>query len=152
MPGFKNSFAENICGKCGATHSRKHYWCRDCNNQYARANRDKLNRNARARSKNPKDRLKSLLSASTVDRSLLDFDKLYKRLEEGGFRCEITGIPFSYEPRDPKAISIDRIDPNLPYSVDNIRIVCWWVNAAMGNWGLDKLRAMVDEWRINEEQ
>lgn len=36
-------------------------------------------------------------------------------------------------------LSIDRVDCTKGYTKDNIRLVCWWLNAAMGTWGLEFL-------------
>lgn len=94
----------------------------------------------------PEKRIKQLLRATTVDRSLLSYEFIWTRLESNGFKCEITGIPFNWESRSPTGLSIDRIDPALPYTPENIRLVCWWINAAMGNWGLDKLKELIKEW------
>lgn len=49
--------------------------------------------------------------------------------------CERTGIPFEYGLSDtawrtPWVPSIDRIDSEKGYTVDNVQIVCWMYNAA----------------------
>ncbi len=54
---------------------------------------------------------------------------------------------FNYEPRNPKAMSLDRINPSKPYTNDNVRFVCLWINLAMSNWGFDKLKEVIDDWR-----
>lgn len=136
-----------LCGKCGKEHTNRHYWCKDCFRQYDRARSKTKNSKIREKSKTPKARLKQLLSATTTDRSQLNFDILWKRLEEIGFKCEITGVNFEYEPRNPKSMSIDRIDCSKPYTHDNVRFVCLWINLAMSNWGLEKLKELVNDWR-----
>lgn len=62
-------------------------------------------------------------------------------------RCEITGIPFSFEivngtKRPPYMPSIDRIDSSLGYSYGNCRIVCLCVNLALNKWGDEVLERM----------
>jgi hypothetical protein len=94
----------------------------------------------------PERRLRNLLNANTVDRSALRYEDVWWRLVAGDFRCEITNIPFEWEPRSPRGLSIDRIDRSKPYTLSNIRLVCWWVNAAMGTWGLAELKRLITEW------
>lgn len=136
-----------LCGKCGKEHTNRHYWCRDCFREYDKSRRVSTNRKNRERSKSPEARLKQLLATNTADRSSLDFNTLWNRLESNGFKCEITGAEFNYEPRNPKAMSLDRINPSKPYTNDNVRFVCLWINLAMSNWGFDKLKEVIDDWR-----
>ena len=56
-------------------------------------------------------------------------------LERG--TCSVTGIPFDFSPHptmnhNPLGPSIDRIDSDKGYSPDNIRVVIWFVNCALG--------------------
>jgi len=51
--------------------------------------------------------------------------------------CEITGIPFDFEPhkiysKNPYSPSIDRIDSSKGYTKQNVRIVLWQVNLMRG--------------------
>jgi hypothetical protein len=99
---------------------------------------------------NPTRRLKRLLSATTTNRQELDFEWAWDHLVKLDFKCEITGIPFTWDVRGPTTLSIDRIDPTKGYTKDNVRFVCWWINAAMGNWGLTKLKEVLKEWNENK--
>jgi hypothetical protein len=59
--------------------------------------------------------------------------------------CELTGLPFDFVsrgcgPRAPFTPSIDRIIPSLGYVPSNVRVVCWAVNAALGDWGIEVAR------------
>jgi hypothetical protein len=60
--------------------------------------------------------------------------------------CEVSGLEFDLG--SPVVVwnspSIDRIEPALGYVPSNIRIVCFALNSAMGNWGLDKLLEITD--------
>lgn len=120
-------------------------YCRPCFRAYDRA-RYKLNPVKRDNS-NPRARLKLLLKTNFADRSELDFDWAWNKLEKQEFKCEITGHPFEWVGRSPYGLSMDRIDPNKGYTKDNVRLVCWWINAAMGRWGLEKLKGMIIEWQ-----
>jgi len=55
-------------------------------------------------------------------------------------KCELTGIPLRMADgtRDYDSISMDRVSPEAGYTIENIRIVCWAINAAAGTWGLNK--------------
>ena len=49
--------------------------------------------------------------------------------------CQLTGIPFSYElhsfRQNPKSPSLDKIDSSKGYTIENVRVVLWLVNAAL---------------------
>ena len=170
---FKTSFAEEeqtlLCYKCkeykpistfskSKTTSKKRLgcqcFCKSCMADYRKTIPKELRSEQGKRSyyklsSNPKTRLKRLLSASTSDRTELDFEWCWNRLEQNNFCCEITQHPFTWDTRSPTSLSIDRIDPLKGYTKDNIRFVCWWVNAAMGNWGLDTLINLIKEWNAD---
>jgi hypothetical protein len=56
-------------------------------------------------------------------------------LRSGG-RCEVSGIQFVLvKETHPYQPSIDRIDNDRPYTVDNVRLVCLIVNYSMNRWG-----------------
>lgn len=101
----------------------------------------------------PKNRLKQLLKVKSRggSRQNLDFEKCLARLENNGWRCEITGKAFHFDnPRHPLTMSIDRIDSSKPYTEDNIRFVCWWLNCAMGSHGLETLKENIKDWMGND--
>jgi hypothetical protein len=53
-------------------------------------------------------------------------------------RCEVSGLPFSFEvhgKRRPFAPSIDRISSDEGYTPANTRLVCYAVNVGMNCWG-----------------
>ena len=75
-----------------------------------------------------------------AERKHLDFslnrDLLRKRYESGV--CEITGIPFAYNPGEQwRRPSLDRIDNSRGYTEDNVRLVLFAVNSLLGSWGED---------------
>ena len=65
-------------------------------------------------------------------------------------RCELSGIPLKIAEgqRDYDSISIDRIVPEKGYTIDNVRIVCWAINAAAGTWGLEKALEIMKKIKI----
>lgn len=64
-------------------------------------------------------------------------DITHMAIRSGG-RCEVSGLPFSFEvhgKRKPFAPSIDRVDSSVGYTPENTRLVCYAVNVAMNCWG-----------------
>jgi len=63
-------------------------------------------------------------------------------------KCQITGTPFNLVGgRTWNSPSIDRIDPSKGYVPDNVRVVCHAMNAAMSDWGEDKVWEMLQNWQ-----
>ena len=75
--------------------------------------------------------------------------------------CQLTGLPFDLNPPKEKTMnlyapSVDRIDNNKGYAKDNIRVVLWAVNRAVGEDGdeamLPILKEMVKAIEKNAKQ
>jgi hypothetical protein len=69
--------------------------------------------------------------------------------------CELTGIPFDLSNADLKkrnwrSPSIDKIDPNGEYTVENCRMTIYGVNAMMNNWGVGPILEVADAIRRNQ--
>lgn len=67
-------------------------------------------------------------------------------LDSGG-QCSVTGMSFRMGNtkdgyRAPFAPSLDRINPKLGYTIDNVRLVCVVVNWALSDWGEGVFRTM----------
>lgn len=70
-----------------------------------------------------------------------DIEQLFARSKG---KCELTGIPFSFEKSGGRGVriwypSVDRINSLLGYTPDNVRLVCIAVNYAMNEFGEDVL-------------
>jgi len=63
-------------------------------------------------------------------------------------KCEMSGVPFrmAHGKQAFNSPSIDRICPEKGYVYQNIRVVCWAMNAALGSWGEEKLRLVMKAW------
>lgn len=72
--------------------------------------------------------------------------EIERRVQAG--RCEMTGLQFNFHSRGMawNSPSMDRINPKDGYVYKNIRIVCFAMNAALGNWGEETLRTVMDAW------
>ena len=66
-------------------------------------------------------------------------------IQEG--RCHWTGLEYSFEggTSNPLYCTIDRRDNARGYSLDNVSLVCWFVNCAKGAWPIEK---MISLWRF----
>jgi hypothetical protein len=64
------------------------------------------------------------------DGNELTVEWILNKLQTG--TCEVTSLPFTYSlnARNPWSPSLDRIDPNLGYTLDNTRVVLWIYNAS----------------------
>jgi hypothetical protein len=82
---------------------------------------------------------------------------LDRLLAAQGDRCALTGIPFE-EPvkgrNNPFVMSLDRIDSQGGYTQDNVRLVIFAMNAALGPWGEDVFRQVAAAYldRIEQQQ
>ncbi len=63
-------------------------------------------------------------------------------------KCEVSGYPLRLTAgkQDYNSPSLDRIVPSAGYVYSNIRVVCFAMNAAMGNWGSEKTREIMEYW------
>jgi hypothetical protein len=59
--------------------------------------------------------------------------------------CEMTGIPLNLDGgRTWDSPSLDRIDPNEGYLIENVRLVLLCMNVMMNNWGEEKVLQVVE--------
>lgn len=70
---------------------------------------------------------------------LFDLDEHESSIQariDAGF-CELTGYPFDLRggQRQFASPSLDRINPALGYVIGNVRVICFAMNSALGNWG-----------------
>ena len=101
------------------------------------ANRDKKRQQDRKSRSRPESRARILWAGARRrankkgDAFFLTVGRVESALIAGA--CERTGSRFDLSPgRTADSPSIDRIDPELPYSDDNVNIVCDWYNMAKG--------------------
>jgi len=67
------------------------------------------------------------------------------RIQNG--KCELTGLPFNLKGgRTFDSPSLDHIDPQKGYVYSNLRIIYHALNSALGDWGEEKLYAVVIAW------
>lgn len=126
--------------------------CKDCQNQQERLRKIRLDTRTAEQRKNWRhnNRASALVSSARVrarDKGLafdLDVTQIQYRIDLG--RCELTGIKFDLE-GGWNSPSLDRINPALGYTMDNVRIVLTALNVMMNRWGPDKVIEIADSMR-----
>ena len=72
-------------------------------------------------------------------------DEVKRRLATGC--CELSGVTLDLSPgRTAFSPSLDRIVASRGYTLTNIRIICFGLNAALGDWGEVALEKIVRAW------
>ena len=63
------------------------------------------------------------------------FDELAERI--GRWKCELSGVTLEVSIGSKKinSLSLDRIDSRKGYTIDNVRVIAWGLNAAFSDWG-----------------
>lgn len=70
-------------------------------------------------------------------------DEIQARMDAGV--CELSGLKFDMSPgRTFRSPSLDRKAPSLGYVYSNLRVVCFGMNTALGNWGDDAFRLIAE--------
>lgn len=102
----------------------------------------------RARRNTPEgwaSRIVSILKDRRRGDVTIDREWVLKRLEEVGYRCEQTGIPFEFteDPAHANQPSVDRIDQTRGYDPDNCQLTCLWYNHAKNVRSDDEIHALM---------
>lgn len=61
--------------------------------------------------------------------------------------CAISGMPMLYQFKNPRTVSIDRIDSEKGYIPDNVQLICRWVNLAKNNFSDVDIRKVLREFK-----
>ena len=67
------------------------------------------------------------------------------RIQNG--KCAITNMVMAHEPNNLRSASVDRIDSAKGYELDNIHLVCRWVNFAKSNHPLKTIVDILSEFK-----
>ena len=69
---------------------------------------------------------------------------LYKQLEKQNYSCLITQLPFDFSKGkkyiNPYMPSLDRINTDKGYTIDNVRIICTILNLALNEFGEENFK------------
>lgn len=123
--------------------------------EWREANRDHL-REKNARRRIEKRAMCLIAAARTRSRNKGTYfaldgfaEELQRRIDAG--RCEISGVDFDLSPgRKPNSPSLDRINPSLGYTPENVRVICHALNAALGDWGESGLAPIIAGWMLQK--
>jgi hypothetical protein len=124
----------SYCKKCNAQRAKE--W-RTQNPNYKGSGRNsmvpkedrRLFSAIRARLIQAKERIKKYNQAETT---LIDME-LYNLYKAQNAKCALTGVEMSVEKQSPLCLSLDKKEPELGYTLDNVQWVCWAANRAKGD-------------------
>jgi hypothetical protein len=141
------------CKNCGTVYRyKKNNGCVECIKLKYQNSRESLWGRARIMVGHAKRRAKK----AGIECSITHADILKKLQECNGF-CPVTGDPFDLTVLTPNkqnayGPSIDQIEAGKGYTPENTQIVCWWYNAAKGDWFTDsEARAKFGRLRQQEK-
>lgn len=83
-------------------------------------------------------------SAYPTSLTIIDICRLWEH--QAGL-CALSHLQMSHQPGNLKSASIDRKDSTTAYTVDNVQLVCRWVNFAKNKHSDDEFIAVLDEVR-----
>lgn len=132
---YKRSDAKYCSVKCRNNYKQKAHYARNTERvkQQWRNYSDTVDGTATLLLNYAKDRAKKNNLAFDLDK-----DFILEKLKIG--KCELTDLMLSKQlsekrGRNPMTPSLDRKIPELGYTKENVRLVCFGMNAALGNWG-----------------
>lgn len=142
-----------LCSECQRKYEAR--WRSRNRDRLAQKRRERKDREAEYRRKYNRERRGWILLTECGRRARkqgLEFDldrhaeEIENRVQAG--RCEMTGLELCLDNGRAKwnSPSIHRMDPAEGYTLSNIKIVCWAMNAALGSWGEEVLRQVVESW------
>ncbi len=164
---------EKTCTSCGSTKLRSDFdggkaQCRVCYAAVRRKRRADNYQEYRERERAAYDPLKRATKHRNLKRDnrarllvqqgrgrakragvLFDLDRhegrLAERLKTG---CAMTGLPFDTLANRIvwNSPSLDRIQPGGDYTFENVRVILFCMNTALGNWGEEVLRTAMTAW------
>lgn len=80
-----------------------------------------------------------------------DIDRLQAVIDAG--HCQVTGLPFDLDSGKAwNSPSIDRIDSNLGYTPENVRVTLYCVNVMANTWGVEKVVEIGEAIRGAQEE
>lgn len=71
-------------------------------------------------------------------------------------KCEVTNLDLSLDRElthkaNALAPSLDRINSNKGYTLDNVQIVCWWYNVMKQDWSKEIIKNLLINYKLNNE-
>jgi hypothetical protein len=76
----------------------------------------------------------------------IDLDDLVSLYHQQDGKCAIAGVMMCHVFGKPNTISIDRIDSAKGYTLDNVHLVCQWVNLAKSKYSLEVFKRALNEF------
>lgn len=79
----------------------------------------------------------------------MTIDELLDMANTQQFKCAITGLPMTTIEHCYTSISIDRINSNRHYSIDNVQLVCKGINLGKKNFNDSRIRELIVGLKTN---
>ena len=73
----------------------------------------------------------------------ININDILNKLQKCNMICNLSGVKMTYVKNNWNIISIDRIDSNKDYSIDNIQIICWVLNCAKNEFNNDNIKQII---------
>lgn len=145
------------CSECGRSKYIRYFPFRRKNYTY---NKEKICKKCKNNIQLKKNTLKHVLQrclttskTSTKERlkkgrkecgiNTLTINQLIKMFEEQNGKCKLSNVKLSLNTNSNNIVSIDRIDSNKGYTIDNIQLVSKIVNQAKNNLSMEDFKSMV---------
>jgi hypothetical protein len=166
-----NTLARKKCSKCRCEKNADEFfknrsrsdnlsaWCKACRKLFDRTQSSRDKQNSHCKEYRRRKRAVKLLGALRVraKKKGLKYDldahgaEIQRRIDKGV--CEMTGIALDLDAMLAfNSPSIDRIDNNQGYVIENVRIVCLAMNFAMNTWGEETLAFVMSAWFEKRKQ
>lgn len=138
-----SSFFKYVSGKFGTYYMYKRDGLREECKECA-----KKRKQIEFKNRSPRDNIGTLVTGAKTRakrsgiQCTITKNSMLEMYDKQNGKCAITGIPFEInltEGKNSKAPSIDRIDPNKGYTIDNVQLVCSHVNMMKSNLSMDEL-------------
>lgn len=141
------------------THQTHAVYCKQCNAERAaewRKNNSGYSGSGKVASIPKEDRLlmsairQRLVDARSRCKKLgrlppeVSAEYLYEIFKSQERKCALTGAPLNLEKEHPLCLSLDQIEPEKGYVVDNVQWVAWCVNRAKGDLPLQHFYEMCE--------
>lgn len=128
--------------RCELLPNRRKFCSKKCNGLYSHKHSG-WKHQTKYRTKTPKDYIRHLLNHKRKYALLVNYEDVYKVYESQNGLCAISKEPMTWILGKGKLrtnISLDRIDSSLPYTKENIQLVCTVVNLIKSDMSLEEFR------------
>lgn len=149
-----------LCVNCGTEFEYLGTTCYRCRHQKHRENANRRSKGWSARQEVSPYRYLNLMLVQARAREnrkkktghlsrCVEIDKKFicTLWDEQNGKCAITGIQMTHRKRDPRAVSIDRIDSDKGYTGDNVQLICVFANLGKRDFNNEEIKLLIKDVR-----